>query len=119
MAKWGLGPGYGIADQGGPVPWFGGDGCQHGGSNYNPCPDPAGWSTGRGFRSTLYAINVSLLPMADNMENDSPFGSYHAGGTHFEFVDGHVSFINDTINFTTYQALSTIAGGEIISGNAY
>ena len=57
--------------------------------------------------------------MADNRENDALFGSYHPGGTHFEFVDGHVGFINDTIDLKTYQALSTIAGGEIIPGNAY
>ena len=119
VALYGLGPGYGIADQGGPAPWFGGDGCQNGGTAFNPCPVPANWSIGRGLRSTLYAINVSLLPMADNQENDAPFGSYHSGGTHFEFVDGHVGFINDTIDLKTYQALSTVAGGEIIPGNAY
>ena len=119
VALYGLGPGYGIAAQGGPTPWFGGDGCQYGGTAYDPCPTPANWSIGRGFRSTMYAINVSLLPMASNQENDAPFGSYHPGGTHFEFVNGHVSFINDTINMKTYQALSTIAGGEVIPGNAY
>jgi prepilin-type N-terminal cleavage/methylation domain-containing protein/prepilin-type processing-associated H-X9-DG protein len=119
-AKWGLGSGYGDPNQGGPAPWFGGCGCKHGGSNFDPCPDPAGWSLGRGFRSTLNPINSSILPMDDNEENDAPFGSYHAGGTHFLFVDGHVTFINDTINFlTVYQALATIAGGEVIAGNTY
>ena len=120
-ALYGLGPGYGIAAQGGPAPWFGGCGCQHGGTAYNPCPISASifWQTGRGYRSTWYAINTNLLPMADNMENVAPFGSYHPGGTHFEFVDGHVSFLNDTIDMKTYQALSTVAGGEMIPGNAY
>ena len=118
-ALYGLGPGYGIAAQGGPAPWFGGCGCQHGGSDYNPCPSPSGWSLGRGFRSTLNPINVNFMPMASSQENDAPFGSYHPGGTHFAFVDGHVSFINDTIDMNTYRALSTIAGDELIPGNAY
>ena len=55
--------------------------------------------------------------MADNRENGALFGSYHPGGTHFEFVDGHVGFINDTIDMETCQALSTIAGGGRSSRN--
>lgn len=34
------------------------------------------------------------------------------GGTQFVFVDGSVHFLNDTINFGTYQAMATIDGGE-------
>lgn len=46
--------------------------------------------------------------------NELPMGSYHPGGAQFAFVDGSVHFLNDTINFATYQAMATIAGGEII-----
>jgi len=40
------------------------------------------------------------------------FGSWHAGGANFLFADGSVHFLNDRINFTTFQALNTINGGE-------
>ncbi len=40
------------------------------------------------------------------------FGSRHPGGANFCFGDGHVIFVPNTIDMPTYQALSTIAGGE-------
>ena len=56
----------------------------------------------------------------------SNFRSQHPGGASFLFCDGHVEFINDSIDFAdynaspkptqpgVYQALSTATGGEII-----
>lgn len=41
--------------------------------------------------------------------------SHHANGLNVCFVDGHVQFIPNTINFTTYMALGTRNGGEAIS----
>ena len=74
-------------------------------------------------------------------------GSYHAGGANFGFSDGSVRFVVDTINtmpfssntcagnsiayngtvysvtspsqFGVYQALSTRAGGEVLSADSY
>lgn len=40
------------------------------------------------------------------------FGGSHPGGTIVLFVDGSVHFIRDTINPRTFEAFSTIAGGE-------
>jgi hypothetical protein len=34
----------------------------------------------------------------------------------FVFADGHVQFLKATMNYLTYQALATRAGGEVISG---
>jgi prepilin-type N-terminal cleavage/methylation domain-containing protein/prepilin-type processing-associated H-X9-DG protein len=46
------------------------------------------------------------------------FFSRHAGrGVHFLFADGHVSLLKPTINYNTYRALATRAGGEVISGD--
>jgi prepilin-type processing-associated H-X9-DG protein len=38
------------------------------------------------------------------------FGSHHAGGANFGYIDGHVSFISDNVDYAVYQGASTIAG---------
>ncbi len=44
------------------------------------------------------------------------FYSRHSGnGVNFMFADGHVSFLKATMNYKTYQALATRAGGEVVS----
>ena len=45
--------------------------------------------------------------------NDLPFGSVHPGGAHFARADGGVTFLSDDIDFTVFEALATIAGGEV------
>jgi len=46
------------------------------------------------------------------------FYSLHAGGgVNFLFADGHVTFLKATMNYKTYLALATRAGGEVISGD--
>jgi len=42
------------------------------------------------------------------------FGSWHEGGAQFVLADGHVQFISENIDFRTFQALSTIAGNELV-----
>ena len=106
-AKFGLGDGYGNANVGGPVNWWLGEGCA------GPTCAIANRSLGRNVRSAKYAINTSLLPMADDEENEAPFGSLHPGGAAFAFADGHVQFLSESLDTTTYQALSTYAGGEV------
>jgi prepilin-type N-terminal cleavage/methylation domain-containing protein/prepilin-type processing-associated H-X9-DG protein len=112
VALYGMGPGYGIADQGGPAYWLDGTGCQLS----DNCA-PTSHSLGRGLRNTKNPINANILPMAPDEENDAPFGSYHPAGAHFGYIDGHVSYLNESINMTIYQAISTIAGGEVVSGD--
>ncbi len=45
--------------------------------------------------------------------------SYHPGGVDALFGDGSVHFIKNSINWTTWRALGTIASGEVVSGDAY
>jgi prepilin-type N-terminal cleavage/methylation domain-containing protein/prepilin-type processing-associated H-X9-DG protein len=45
--------------------------------------------------------------------NDLWFGSLHSGGAHFSFADGSVHMLPDTIDFTVFEDLSTIAGSEV------
>ncbi|HBO42870.1 MAG TPA: prepilin-type cleavage/methylation domain-containing protein [Planctomycetaceae bacterium] len=41
------------------------------------------------------------------------FKSYHPGGANFAMGDGSVQFLNDTIDYQLYNALGTMAGGEV------
>jgi prepilin-type processing-associated H-X9-DG protein/prepilin-type N-terminal cleavage/methylation domain-containing protein len=41
------------------------------------------------------------------------FYSLHGGGANYLFADGHVAFLLETIDYQTYRALATRAGGEV------
>jgi prepilin-type processing-associated H-X9-DG protein len=66
---------------------------------------------------------------ACQFSNDSPAmhpdhswvgpSSKHPGGVNVGFLDGSVHFIKDSVNFTTWAALATKAGGEVIDGSSY
>ena len=45
--------------------------------------------------------------------------SYHPGGVNAVFADGSVRFVKNTINAATWRNLGTIAGGEVVSADAY
>ena len=45
--------------------------------------------------------------------------SYHPGGVNSLFCDGSVRYIKDTIDPTTWRALSTMNGGEVVSSDSY
>ena len=41
------------------------------------------------------------------------FWSWHPGGAHFLFADGHVQMLSDSIDYATYTRLSTRAGNDL------
>jgi prepilin-type N-terminal cleavage/methylation domain-containing protein/prepilin-type processing-associated H-X9-DG protein len=45
--------------------------------------------------------------------------SYHPGGVNALMGDGSVHFVKSTINGSTWRALGTIAGGEVVSSDSY
>jgi prepilin-type N-terminal cleavage/methylation domain-containing protein/prepilin-type processing-associated H-X9-DG protein len=76
-------------------------------STNNPLNTPAG-------SGSLVTIANSGLGL-DNNQVTGAFASRHAAGANFAFGDGHVKYISNLIDLPTYQALSTIAGSEIIN----
>jgi prepilin-type N-terminal cleavage/methylation domain-containing protein/prepilin-type processing-associated H-X9-DG protein len=66
--------------------------------------------------NTLPGTGVSVVDLYGYKANGA-FGSRHPGGAGFAFGDGHVVFLSDNIDLTTYRALSTRAGREVVSGD--
>jgi prepilin-type N-terminal cleavage/methylation domain-containing protein/prepilin-type processing-associated H-X9-DG protein len=46
-------------------------------------------------------------------------GSSHPGGVNVLFLDGSVKFVKSTVNYNTWFALGTHAGGEVVSSDAF
>lgn len=59
------------------------------------------------------------LPVSTDERPFYSFQSSHAGGAFFVFADSSTRFINESINQGVYQALSTIAGSEVVSENSF
>jgi prepilin-type processing-associated H-X9-DG protein len=47
------------------------------------------------------------------LQDAGGFGSWHAGGANFLFLDGTVHFLTDALPFGTFEALNSINGGEV------
>ena len=65
--------------------------------------------------SRVVGIGEHMFNSSDPHFED--FYSQHPGGISVVFADGHVAFLSGSMDETTFQALSTRAGGETISGN--
>ena len=77
------------------------------------------WAYANSATATCAIPPNAQYPLDDdytwNWEYASSFRSRHSGGLNFALADGSVRFIADNINLTTYRALATIRGGEIVS----
>jgi prepilin-type N-terminal cleavage/methylation domain-containing protein/prepilin-type processing-associated H-X9-DG protein len=55
---------------------------------------------------------------SDSDDDAITASSRHSGGVNAVFMDGSVRFIKSTVNLNTWWAISTMAGGEVVSADA-
>ena len=70
-----------------------------------------------GYCPTAFNLPQQNLPCQDLGSKDkqaAPPRSDHPGGVHVVMCDGSVQFINDDVGLVVWQALGSIAGGEIL-----
>ena len=65
------------------------------------------------LRSTRNPLNTRPGAGVTIQRQNGSFGSHHSAGAVFCFGDGHVAFVHNDIDHQLYQALATIAGGEV------
>jgi len=76
------------------------------------------WALGNGtWASTHAPLNWNPTPNDpwNNWMNQMGFRSDHADGANFAWGDGHVTFLVETVETVVYRALSTRAGGEVVT----
>jgi prepilin-type N-terminal cleavage/methylation domain-containing protein/prepilin-type processing-associated H-X9-DG protein len=116
-------PTWGGAQPWGPGPW------PATGAFVIPAPNSPPDTTSKQI-STCFASCVVPTDWYDPVKNASglqacrtlgqwAFRSRHPGGVNMAFCDGSVKFIKDSVNWMTYRALGTRAGGEVVSADQY
>ncbi len=79
------------------------------------CPvSPAG--TGLPFPMNPHPL---VMGVTSNERPLFSFQSSHSGGAQFVFGDGNVRFLNQNIDQGVFEALSTIGGQEVLTGQAF
>ncbi len=92
---------------------------------------PSGWLLNKGaawwdgnYLNTLYNHHLPPnSPYYDCITYHNPgwktARSLHPGGANLLFCDGHVAFAKDSVNLAVWRAVSTRAGGEVVSSGAF
>ncbi len=71
------------------------------------------------MRSFCQYPNAQNPPCNNNTPEFNAARSFHPGGVNTLFGDGRVQFVKNSINLIVWRALSTMAGGEVISADAF
>jgi prepilin-type N-terminal cleavage/methylation domain-containing protein/prepilin-type processing-associated H-X9-DG protein len=96
------------------------------------CSKPDLWANDRGREwsrgsfimasyNNFYTPNSSYPDCTDTGRNAAVTAarSLHPGGVNVLFCDGHVQFVKNSVGLTTWRAVATRAGNEVISSDAY
>lgn len=84
--------------------------------------------TGSGSRSNLKlaTINHYMPPdskiidcLSGNVAGRTSARSHHGGGVNVRYADGHVQFVKNSVNPLFWRSITTRAGGEIVSADAF
>ncbi len=67
-----------------------------------------------GARNAMNAINAGLRARMLHRFSDIPMGSMHPGGATFGLGDGSVRYVSEDIDLTTYRALASRNGAELL-----
>ena len=88
-------------------------------SSTTTSPARSGYRASRPTRATSTSCRPTPGAAARDLQIAHVANSHHPGGVNVLFCDGSVKFIKSTINITTWWALGTRAGGEVISSDQY
>ena len=96
------------------------------GSTSGDFPNGAAWWWGRSGQTRYSHVmppntfNCDFGGGSSDSDDDAiTASSRHSGGVNAVFVDGSVRFVKSSVNITTWWAISTMAGGEIVSADSY
>lgn len=67
------------------------------------------------YYNHLAKPNLPWFQRPDNLRGMRPATSLHVGGVSLLYVDGHVSFISDSVDLAVWRAIGTVNGGESAS----
>jgi prepilin-type N-terminal cleavage/methylation domain-containing protein/prepilin-type processing-associated H-X9-DG protein len=78
------------------------------------------WASGNSGLTTAIPLNIKdpstgTYYSRTDWANNWGAKSQHVGGAMFAFGDGHITFLSDSIDMTTYRALGTMNGGEVVT----
>jgi hypothetical protein len=76
------------------------------------------WSTWN-ILHTRNGINAMRPDNFTWLADIGSFGSYHVAGCHFAFADGGSHFVSENVHPAVLAALTTRAGGDVISETAF
>jgi len=93
-------------------------------TRFNPIYFPRWCGPNGACRFGKFWPALNLITTAFGINSDANFEesgvhSLHPGGAQFVFGDGHVSFIGETIDQATLEALTTRKWGEVNDGTGY
>lgn len=82
---------------------------------YIGTPEGLGNEISESMSSTACPINAWRDTSLFVDERELAYSSHHPGGVQVAFIDGHVEFVEETINRTIWSAMGTRANGEIVA----